>query len=75
MLQDALNDLGSHALSLIRPIDDHIPDRCAIDKVGEYSTEPDETLSIPSTECQIRMEEHCLRVFERPALGPGGLVE
>ncbi len=75
MLEDALDDLRPHASSLIRPVDDHIPDRRAIDKVGEYSTEPDETLSIPRTECQIRMEEHLLRVFERPALGPGGLVE
>lgn len=75
MLEDALNDLSPHALSLIRPVDDHIPDRRAIDKVSEYSTEPDETLSIPRTECQIRMEEHLLHVFERSALGPGGLVE
>lgn len=75
MLEDSLDDLSPHALSLIRPVDDHIPDRRAIDKVGEYSTEPNETLPIPCTECQIRMEKHLLRVFERPALGPGGLVE
>ncbi len=75
MLQDTLDDLGSHASSLIRPVDDHIPNRGAIDKVGEYSTEPDETLSIPRTERHIRMEEHLLRVFDRSALGPGGLVE
>ena len=75
MLEDALDDLSAHASSLIRPVDDHIPDRRAIDKVGEYSTEPNETLLIPRTECQIRMEKHLLCVFERPALGPGGLVE
>lgn len=75
MLEDALNDLGSHALALIRPVDNHIPDRCAIDKVGEYSTEPDETLTIPRTEGQIGMEQHFLRIIERSALGPGGLVE
>lgn len=75
MLEDSLDDLSPHALSLIRPVDDHIPDRRAIDKVGEYSTEPNETLPIPRTECQIRMDKHLLRVFERPALGPGGLVE
>ena len=75
MLEDALDDLSPHASSLIRPVDDHIPDRRAIDIVGEYSTKPDETLSIPRTECQIRMEEHLLRVFERSALGPRGLLE
>ncbi len=75
MLEDALNNLSPHAVSLIRPVNDHIPDRRAIDKVGEDSTEPDKTLSIPCTECQIRMEEHLLRVFERSALGPGVLVE
>jgi len=75
MLEDALNDLGSHALALIGPIDNHIPDRGTIDKVGEYSTEPDQTLTIPRTEGQIGMEEHFLRIIERSALGPGGLVE
>ena len=75
MREDALDDLSAHASSLMRPVDDHIPDRRAIDKVCEDSTEPDETLSIPCTECQIRMEEHLLRVFESSALGPGGLVE
>jgi hypothetical protein len=75
MREDLLDDLGPYASSLIRPVDDYIPDRGAIDKVGEYSPKADETLSIPRTECQIRMEEHLLRVFERPALGPGGLVE
>ena len=50
MLEDALDDLGSHTLALIRPVDNDIPDRCAIDKVSEYSTEPDQTLPIPRTE-------------------------
>ena len=75
MIEDASNDLGSHALSLIRPVDDHIPDRCAIDEVGEDSTEPDEATSIPGTERQIGMAEHFLRVIERTILGPWGLVE
>lgn len=75
MLEDALDDLSPHASSLIRPVDDHIPDRCAIDKVGEDSTEPDETLPIPRTECQIRMEKHLFRVFERSPLGPRSLLE
>ena len=73
MIEDALDDLGPHALSLIRPVDDHIPDRRAIDKVGEYSTEPDETISIPRTECQIGMEKHFLRIFERSVSWPMGL--
>lgn len=75
MSKDASDDLGPHPLPLIRPIDDHIPDRCAIDKVGEYSTEPDKTISIPRTKSQIGMAQHFLRIIERPSLGPWGLVE
>lgn len=55
VIENTSDDLGPHALSLIGPVDDHIPDRCTIDKVGEYSTEPDETISIPNTEGQVGM--------------------
>ena len=75
MIEDASDDLGPHAFSLIRSVDDHIPDRCAIDKVGEDSAEPDETIPIPSTDGQVGMAEHFLRMTERSVLGPWGLVK
>ena len=75
MVENAADDLRPNPLSLIRLIDDHIPDRCAIDKVGEHSAEPDETIPVPGTEGQIGMAEHFLGVIERSALGPWGLVE
>lgn len=75
MIEDTSDDLGPHTLPLIRPVDDHIPDRCTIDKVGEYSTEPDETIPIPSTERQVGMAQHFFRVIERSVLGPWSLVE
>src|SRR5574338_590041 len=70
MIKDAPDDLGPHPVPLVCPIDDHIPDRCAIDKVGEYSTEPDKTIPLPSTECQIGMAQHFLRIIKGSALGP-----
>lgn len=55
MIEDTPDDFSPDALFLVGLVDDHIPDRCAIDKVGEYSTEPDETISIPSTKRQVGM--------------------
>lgn len=55
MIEDPSDNFGPHALPLIGPIDDHIPDRGAIDKVCQDSTEPDETIPIPSTEGQVGM--------------------
>ena len=75
MIEDAADNLSPHALPLIRLLDDHIPDRSAIDKVGEHAAEPDETIPIPRADGQIGMAQHFLRVIERSALGPGGLVE
>jgi len=75
MVEDASDDLGPHPLPLVRPVDDHVPDCCAIDKVGEYSTESDETVPVPRTESQVGMAKHFLRIIKRSALGPWRLVE
>ncbi len=75
MIENAANDLGPHALPLICPVDDHIPDRCSVDKVCEYSTESDEPISIPSIEGKVGMAEHFLRIIERSTLGPWSLVK
>src|SRR5690349_16019226 len=64
IIENTSDDFGPHPLPLIRPIDDHIPDRCAIDKVGKYPTEPDKTIPFPSTEGQVGMEQHFLRIIE-----------
>jgi hypothetical protein len=75
MVEDASDDLGPHALPLVGSVDDHVPDCCTIDKVGEYSTESDETVPVPCTESQIGMAKHFLRIIKRSALGPWSLVE
>lgn len=75
MIEDASDDLGPHALPLIGPVDDHIPDGGAIDKVGEDPTEPNETITIPGTEGQIGMAEHVLGVIKRSVFGPRRLLE
>lgn len=75
VIEDALDDLGAHTLPLIRPVDNHIPDGCSIDKVGEDSAKPDQTISIPGTEREIGMAKHFLRVTEGSILSPWSLME
>ena len=75
MIEDTPDDFSPDALFLMGLLDDHIPDRCAIDKVGEYSAEPDETTSIPRTKSQVGMTQHFLCIIKRSALGPWGLLE
>lgn len=47
MAENALDEFGADSLPLIGLVDDDVPDRCAIDVVGEYSTEPDESFAVP----------------------------
>ena len=75
MIENTLHDLGPYTLPLIRSVDNHIPNGCAIDKVGEDSAEPDQTISIPGTEREIGMVKHFLRVTEGSVLGPWSLME
>ena len=75
MMKNPLDDLGPNTLSLISPVDDHIPDRCAVDEIGEDPSKPDELISVPGAEGEIRLPEHFFCVIEGSVLCPGRLAE
>ncbi len=74
MSEDAADDLRPHPVTLIAPVDDHIPNGRAIDEIGEYSSKPHEMVAVPCTERHVGMTEHFFGVLERSTLGPWGLL-
>ncbi len=75
MVENALDDVCSDALLLIRFVDDNIPNRGAIDKVRQHSPESDQLIAIPRAERYVRMSEHFPSILQRPFFGPGSLME
>ena len=75
MMQDALDDVGTDPLLLVRLVDDHVPDRRPIHKIGQDTAESHQLISIPGAKCQVSVAEHLFCVFERSAFSPRGLVK
>ena len=47
MIENVLHDVSADVLALIGGVDNHVPDRGAVDEVGEDAAQTDETGSIP----------------------------
>ena len=75
MIENVLHDVGADVLALIGGVDNHVPDRGAVDEVGEDAAQTDETGSIPRRDCHVRMDQHFSGIVGIAGLGPWRLPE
>ena len=75
MVQDPLHDVRAHVLSLVRRIDDDVPDGGAIHVIGQDPTAPDKPALIPRRDEQIGLPNHVRRLGHGSPLSPERLLE
>lgn len=74
-MENLIDDLGPYALTLVGPIDNHIPNRRPVDKIREDASKSNQPLTVPSTNGEIRMLEHFFGVSQGSFLRPWRLTK
>jgi len=74
-MENPLDDLGPHALTLIGPIDNHIPNGRPVDKIREDTPKPNQPLPVPRANGEICMLEHGFGVIQGSVLRPWRLTK
>src|SRR5688500_19172303 len=64
MIENMLDDLGADVLPLVTGVDNDIPDRCAVDVIGEDSAETHQSIPIPCRHGHIGMGQHLASIID-----------
>jgi|SRR5687768_11867429 len=74
MIENTLDDLGADVLPLVTGVDNDIPDRCAVDVIGEDSAETHQSIPIPCRHGHIGMGQHLASIIDAARVSPWRLA-
>jgi len=75
MVENALDDIRADSLFLIGLVDDHIPNRGAINEIRQHSAEADQMIAVPGAQRNIGVSQHLFGLFKGAIFRPRRLVK